>query len=99
MRLAPSEVAAIVEEVLRLDSKARVYLHGSRVRDDLKGGDIDLIVVSEQLGFSDKITLLAEIKNRIGDQKIDLRIARSHELSTDLFLASTFPAAVELKQG
>ena len=45
MRLLPDEVEAIraaVREVF--GSTARIRLFGSRARDDLKGGDIDLFV-------------------------------------------------------
>jgi predicted nucleotidyltransferase len=49
MRLTASEIAAIREEVGRLDPKAEVYLYGSRVDDTARGGDVDLLVISETL--------------------------------------------------
>jgi predicted nucleotidyltransferase len=48
MRLTPAEIEAIrlaVRQVFGETARARVF--GSRVRDDLKGGDLDLFVEVE----------------------------------------------------
>jgi predicted nucleotidyltransferase len=43
MRLSSFEIASIVELVKKhFANNAEVYLFGSRVNDELKGGDIDL---------------------------------------------------------
>jgi predicted nucleotidyltransferase len=48
MRLSPAEVAAIRTAVRDVfGPQATVRLFGSRVRDDLHGGDIDLFVEVE----------------------------------------------------
>ena len=48
MRLTPAEIGAIRGAVSRVfGSGARARVFGSRVRDDLKGGDIDLLVEVE----------------------------------------------------
>ena len=45
MRLTPAEIRAIVGAVREVfGERARVRVFGSRVRDDLKGGDLDLFV-------------------------------------------------------
>jgi predicted nucleotidyltransferase len=45
MRLRTDPVATIHQEVLNLaGDSARVWLFGSRVRDDARGGDVDLLV-------------------------------------------------------
>ena len=48
MRLEANESKAIGEEVRRLDPAAEIYLYGSRANDAAKGGDIDLLVVSDR---------------------------------------------------
>lgn len=96
MRLSDSERRAITQAVKRLDPVARVYLFGSRARDDLKGGDIDLLIVSGKLEFSDKLTLLTEIKVAAGDQKIDIIITNPDDAKTDPFIRSVFAGAIEL---
>jgi len=96
MRLSRSERQQIKAAVAALDADAKVYLYGSRVDDSLRGGDIDLLVVSDILDFSDKITLLADIKSRIGEQKIDLSIKKEAELEEDAFVRSLLLAAILL---
>jgi len=96
MRLSECEREAIKAAVAVLDPDATVYLYGSRVDDNLRGGDIDLLVVADTLGFSDKITLLADIKRRIGEQKIDLSIKKGAELEEDAFVRSILPTAILL---
>jgi len=96
MRLSEFEREAIKAVVTVLDPDAKVYLYGSRVDDSLRGGDIDLLVISDTLGFSDKITLLAEIKSRLGEQKIDLSIKKRAELDEDAFVRSILATAIPL---
>lgn len=75
MRLKSSEQAAILFAVKCLDSNARVYLFGSRVDDAKKGGDIDLLVMSDKLTLDDKRTIKMKLYELIGEQKIDLVLA------------------------
>ena len=57
-----------------MDPKAAIYLFGSRVDDSKKGGDIDLLVLSGLLGFSDKRRIKVRLYELMGEQKIDLII-------------------------
>lgn len=75
MRLKDSEQIAIVSTVKGLDINARVYLFGSRVDDTKKGGDIDLLVLSDRLTRDDKRTIKMKLYELIGEQKIDLVLA------------------------
>ena len=52
-----------------------IYLFGSRVDDQKKGGDIDLLILSQTLMPSDKRAIRGELWQSIGEQKIDLVIA------------------------
>ncbi|MBU6400494.1 MAG: nucleotidyltransferase domain-containing protein [Verrucomicrobia bacterium] len=79
MRLSAADRAAIVEEVRRLDREARVRLYGSRADDAARGGDLDLLVISDQLGFRDQIRLRIGILDRIGWQQLDLVLRRTNE--------------------
>jgi len=68
------------------DGHCEIYLHGSRMDDVLKGGDIDLLVFSEQLVFLDKIMTLAVIKDIFRNQKIDLTIKLFPACHSGLFV-------------
>lgn len=76
MRLEGYEVKAIKDVIYNKDPKAKIYLFGSRVDDGKKGGDIDLLVISEGLNKIDGWAIKDEICDRIGQQKIDIVITR-----------------------
>lgn len=96
MRISEAEKTAIVSAVRAKDASASVYLFGSRARDDLKGGDIDLLVLSDSISFSAKLEVLIEIKSKIGEQKIDLKVIAPAKASMDPFAQSILPGAVRL---
>lgn len=75
MRLTKTEVNAIIraaEDVY--GAGVSVYLFGSRTRDDLRGGDIDLMVRSrgDPKGVLAKVRLAARLKTLLGERKIDI---------------------------
>jgi predicted nucleotidyltransferase len=84
MRLTASEVTVIREEIGSLDARAEVYLYGSRTDDSARGGDIDLLVVSETLGFREVLRLRTRILDRIGWQQLDLVVRRRNQLNEPL---------------
>lgn len=79
----------------------KLYLYGSRVHDDLKGGDIDLLIVTSEDGVAlfenNQLSLLVKIKNMpaIGQRRIDIKAVTEKSLKTDAFLRTT--DRVELK--
>ncbi|TWJ19307.1 nucleotidyltransferase family protein [Geobacter argillaceus] len=93
MRLKSSEQAAILSTVKCLDTNARVYLFGSRVDDAKKGGDIDLLVMSDKLTLDDKRTIKMKLYELIGEQKIDLVLAAD---DSDPFVKLALETGVEL---
>jgi predicted nucleotidyltransferase len=96
MRLTDFERRTIVDAVSSLDPDAEVWLFGSRANDAARGGDIDLLVISSKIGFSEKLDLLGEIKMILGDQKIDLNIVGSDRKTTDALAAAVLPTALRL---
>jgi predicted nucleotidyltransferase len=79
MRLSLFEI----ENIIKLKDKyfgkqAKVYLFGSRVDDNKKGGDIDLFIekcYSNNNSYELKKQFIAELEKIIGLQKIDLIIS------------------------
>ncbi len=84
MRLEAKELEAIREEIRRADPAAEIYLFGSRTDDFAKGGDIDLLVLSDALGFRDVLQLRTRILDRIGWQQLDLLVRRRDQASEPL---------------
>lgn len=75
MRLSKEETIAIKNIIYQYDHEAKVFLFGSRVYDDLKGGDIDLLIVSEKLTARSKRQIKLALYDVLGEQKIDLVLA------------------------
>jgi hypothetical protein len=104
MRLIKTEIDGLIGAVNEFlgNNHADLRLYGSRVDDQRKGGDIDLLLlvnnpkVKSEL-LSKKHLLLARMKEFIGDQKIDLKIADVIELEQDAFLKLIYPQSVQLK--
>ena len=105
MRLSNDEKKGLIKaiSVYITDYPVRLYLYGSRIKDELKGGDIDLLLVADDSAIktflqTKKHYILAEMKEQIGEQKIDLLITEKSELATDPFLKIIFPTAQLLYQ-
>lgn len=95
MRLSKTDQQAIIDSVKLYDKNAKIFLYGSRVNPNLLGGDIDLLIVSHSIEFSQKIEILVKIKEKIGEQKIDLKVVASFD-DTDPFLQSIKKDLLEL---
>lgn len=103
MRLTQSEIAGIVLAITSfLNGKnAELRLYGSRVNDNLKGGDIDLLLIVDYEGFAETIKLqkhmlLSEIKKQLGDRKIDVLIVSRDTMESDVFFTMIYPESVIL---
>ena len=88
MRLLDKEISTILAILKSYSESGKVFLHGSRMDDTKKGGDIDLFFVvndsdSQELSrISHKIA--AELSLRLNEQKVDLIIlgetdSKSHD--------------------
>ena len=76
MRLAADQVQTIKDTVARLVGPAsRIWLFGSRVDDGLRGGDIDLLVETEDI-VPNRVETLCKIEGALvmalGDRKLDV---------------------------
>lgn len=88
MRLNKSEVEAIKSTYANIFPDGLVYLFGSRVDDHKKGGDIDLYLVPDQAltvseAYEKKSQFRLELKDKIGEQKIDIIIAKDKTRSIE----------------
>ena len=74
MRLNNFQRQAIKEAFHEVFQEGDIYLFGSRVDDDKRGGDIDLYLVCEKAQnlLEKKIDFLVSLKSKIGEQKVDV---------------------------
>jgi predicted nucleotidyltransferase len=84
MRLTPNQHAAILAAVGRKDPDARIILFGSRADDRARGGDIDLLVVSDRIGLHQEWEIRRDILDQIGWQKLDLIVRRGDQLDSPI---------------
>ena len=72
MRLYQEQIKVLKDKLKTISSTAKLYLFGSRVDDAKKGGDIDLLVVSNEMTKKDLRYLRIEFFKHFGEQKIDI---------------------------
>jgi len=78
MRISPEQAVMIRQEVLNLaGDSARVWLFGSRVRDEARGGDVDLLVEVDE-AVTEPALLSARLGARVSKsmhgRKVDVLI-------------------------
>ena len=75
MRLQRQEIQTILQAARSIyGEKVKVYLFGSRLDNAKRGGDIDLLIRTdeEKKGVLARIRMIAQLKYLLGDQKIDI---------------------------
>jgi predicted nucleotidyltransferase len=73
MRLEEWEIREIKEAAKKIfGENVRVFLFGSRVYDDKRGGDIDLYVITDNPSVERESEFWIELQKRLGEQKIDI---------------------------
>ena len=60
MRLCKEQIEVLKSKLETLSLDAKLYLFGSRVVDTARGGDIDLVVVSDKLSEKDLKLLMVD---------------------------------------
>ena len=79
MRLTEEEIKAIKKAFYETFGDGEIYLFGSRVDDNQRGGDIDLYVVPTGKLDNErekKIEFLVKLMEYLGERKIDVVIAK-----------------------
>lgn len=79
MRLKPDEIVYIKDTILSHDPNAVVYLFGSRIYDQLKGGDIDILIFSKTINLKIKHHIKIKLYDKLGEQKIDILLAKDSQ--------------------
>lgn len=73
MRISKEQTELLKKSILTLLPNAVIYLFGSRVDDNKKGGDVDIMVLSDrELGWKEKSLIKYGYFKKFGEQKIDI---------------------------
>lgn len=101
MRLTPEQrqiIRTTVAEVF--GPEAQVWLFGSRVDDNQRGGDIDLLIYTQQSDreqlLRKEISLLTRLNKEMGEQKIDVLMDYPHRRQRPPILAVAYQSRIPL---
>ena len=73
MRLEKNKIDFFKKEIEKYLPDFKLYLFGSRADDNKKGGDIDLLILSDHLlTRKNKRDIKIAFYNKFGEQKLDL---------------------------
>jgi predicted nucleotidyltransferase len=98
MRLTEKHKTAIqksAEWIFGID--VQVFLFGSRTNDQLKGGDIDLLIKADgqKMTARNKVLFLVNLKKQLGEQNIDV-VYEKFSYQKDFFFESIRNQAIRL---
>ena len=95
MRLSDYERTSIREAVTNFIPDAKILLYGSRTDDAKRGGDIDILILTDHdLDMRTRLKIEARMWEKIGEQKIDILIEKPDALSR--FGRIVMPSAIPL---
>lgn len=94
MRLRELEKKIITKVIKNIDPDCRIYLFGSRVDDARKGGDIDLLIVTDKMTYDDKLAIKREFFYKLEEQKIDIVLSKTGD---EPFVKMILKQGVELQ--
>ncbi len=73
MRISSEQVDFLKRSILAIVPDAVIYLFGSRVDDGKKGGDIDIMILSDKkVGWKERSRIKWRFFERFGEQKLDI---------------------------
>lgn len=85
MRLSELEKTTICQTLRAIDQNGRVYLVGSRVDDNKKGGDVDLFFeASTVLDLKTQLRLQYQLTSML-DNKVDLLVKNPDDIEQSIF--------------
>ena len=99
MRLSDFEIESIKSLAkLHFGRNVKVFLFGSRTKNHLRGGDIDLFICNENgelLKIRTKIDFIADLILQIGEQKIDV-VLENPATKDSGFLKTIYQTSIQL---
>jgi predicted nucleotidyltransferase len=72
MRLQQNEIKNLKQSTYQYDKQAKIYLFGSRVDDNKRGGDIDLLIISKKITRQEIRMIKFSFYDEFGEQQLDI---------------------------
>ena len=73
MRIPTEQLDFLKQEVIKNNPEAKLYLFGSRLDDQKRGGDIDILILTNtKLSLEQKWDVKINFYEKFGEQKLDL---------------------------
>lgn len=86
MRLTKDEIKIIKETITNRLDDAKITLFGSRVYDDKKGGDIDILVETNQkVSLKKQLEILSQLEIKGIERKVDLLFQTPYTKEQNIF--------------
>jgi uncharacterized protein len=83
MRVKTEKLQFLKRSIKRYLPDAAIYLIGSRANDNLKGGDIDILVIGKkELTGQEKRNIKLAFYKGLGEQKLDIISLTNNDSST-----------------
>ena len=99
MRLSEFEIESIKNLAnVHFGENVEVFLFGSRVKNNLRGGDIDLFIRNPngpQLKIRSKINFITDLIFQIGEQKIDV-VLENQATKNSSFIKTIYSNGIQL---
>ncbi len=101
MRLTPQQLSAIRTTATEtFGEEANIWLFGSRVDDNKRGGDIDLLIETNQSDIAAivraELAFLTKLQMKLGEQKIDVLVDYPTRHSTPLIFTIAKQTGIQL---
>ncbi len=94
IRVSTHKIENLKNSIHTVDKDAKIYLFGSRIDVDKRGGDIDIIILSDILDSGDIRDVRLNFFKEFGEQKLDIILDMQNPLKT--FTKIALKEAVEL---
>nr|WP_231841049.1 nucleotidyltransferase domain-containing protein [Deferribacter desulfuricans] len=94
MRLDEKEITIIKEIIKKYDPDAKILIFGSRADLSKKGGDIDILVISQKIDYKTKRNIRVELILALGERKID--IVFTDDVEKTEFIKYAYETGVEI---
>lgn len=86
MRLTKDEIKIIKETITNRLDDAKITLFGSRVYDDKKGGDIDILVETNQkVSLKKQLEILSQLEIKGIERRVDLLFQTPYTKEQNIF--------------